>query len=193
MAVAAPDRSPGSSPSPTGFMLVSVNVRSPSAAGNALSDMAGMLTEFSTEWPVVWLLDETSLEALRVDGTLESLLQANVHVLPPQGYLQQLGLLENAKCLVTDDREELIDEASSLRIPVVRLTHDLAKSAWVALSPSSQGGDAGSPTRMIKELLADSKRQLDSPAYWDSGTATRIANHLVLTLARTDETVRAKA
>lgn len=184
---------PDSSASPNGYLLVSIDQANSADRGRALAGMVDLLPQFGAELPVIWVLDDTSANTLQADGSIERLQSSNVHVLRPQGYLQQLGLLENARCLVTDDGDDFIDEASSLRVPAVRLSFDPARSAWVVHTSSSAGGTSDGTAKVIRDTLADSERQADIPAYWDSGTATRIANHLVLTLERSEDTIRAKA
>ena len=115
-------------------------------------------------------------------------------LLPELGYLQQLGLLEKAKCLVCGPEGALLEEASSLRIPSVMLSHDPDTAIWLAEAGTPSKGDgAEKPLTLIRQQLAQAAPAQDAPTYWDSGTATRIANHLLLWLPKSAKVGLVKA
>lgn len=178
----------------SGILLVAVNLEESVGFQNTATELASVLNGLAAEGMVIWLVNEQTQTHLQESGLLASLEESRVTVLSGQGYLQMLGLLENAKCLITDAEAHLIEEAASLRIPTLHLTYDLESAEWVATPVSASAtGATEKPLQSVRHLLENSASQGDTPAYWDSGTATRIANHLMLSLAQRDNRVPVKA
>ena len=177
-----------------GFALVTVEGKEQFDLPNLFSDLVNFLCELGAELPVVWPLNDETMRRLQTTGAAARLQAARVVLLPTQGYLQLLGLLEHAKCLIADAEGVLADEATSLRVPLVRLNWDTATSTLVAHGGADEpAGSSDKPMRIIRQYLEASAPQQDSPAYWDSGTATRIANHLLLWFPKSDKVSYAKA
>ena len=176
------------------FALVTI-----SAVGNfqskpALHALANALCALGPELPSIWPLSEGAQQHLQGTEMAAKLIAARVTLLSVPGYLQYLGLLEGAACLVADADGTLVEEARSLHIPSLHLDYSVVKSALFIQGESST--DAQTPEQMgttIRQYLASLTTTPDSPAYWDSGTAIRIANHLLTCLPANEKVSYAKA
>ena len=183
----------GHAGSPKRFALVTVGTRENIDSAKAVLDVVNLLCEVGAQLPVLWPVAPEIQDQLRSAALEERLRAANVTVLAWQGYLQLLGLLENAKCLVCGADDSLADEAMALRIPSVTLGYDKMAAALVAHSGTVTNDSApAKPANTILQELTRVAPTAESPAYWDSGTATRIANHLLLRLPKVDKAGLAK-
>ncbi len=177
---------------PRGFVLVSARAREFAESTPALAAIVELVCELGAGLPVIWPVSAES--QLRLATSAERLQAAGVVLLPESGYLQLIGLLENAKCLVCGPEGALVEEAASLRVPSVTLTWDASTTTLLAQAdPPVKESGADKPLGMVRHQLAQAQPAQDSPAYWDSGTATRIANHLLLWLPKSDKVGLAKA
>jgi putative secretion ATPase (PEP-CTERM system associated) len=173
---------------PSGFAVATVEAETLLDAPRARAATIDFLCELGAELPVIWPMGNLLLQRLQADGAAGRLDAARVFCLPAQGYLQALGLLEKARCLVADTENVLVDEAAALRIPVARLSWDSANANLMADRGAGAGVEGlGKPMQIVRQYLDAASPQPDSPAYWDSGTATRIANHLLLWLPKAEK------
>ena len=176
---------------PQGFVLVTARAHEFAEAGAALAAIVELVCELGAELPVIWPVSTDT--QLQLAGSAERLKAARVVLLPESGYLQGIGLLENAKCLVSGPDSALLEEAASLHIPSVTLGWDGAAAALSAeADPPIKGGGSDKPLALVRQQVAQALPAQDSPAYWDSGTATRIANHLLLWLPKSHKVGLAK-
>jgi UDP-N-acetylglucosamine 2-epimerase len=170
-----------------GFALITIEAKNGFNSARAFSDLVSLLCELGNSLPVVWSLSEEMMQNIQTNGAASRLEAARVILLPAQGYLQLLGLLENCKCLVSGAENMLMEEAASLRVPSVRLSYDVSMSTLLAdggMSKDSETSDGA--IRVILWQLANSTPPQEAPGYWDSGTATRIANHLLLCIPKSE-------
>jgi general secretion pathway protein A len=176
---AVPQLAPGAAGSREGFALVTMGECG--HASDALSHTVAALCAIGAVLPLVWTVNDSLLKRIQAqDGSAARLASARVTLLPDSGYLQQVGLLMKAKCLVGGADGVLFEEAASLRIPAVMLTegapaHGEAPDAAISIASPDQAASA------VRRRLSEPPAT-DSPAYWDTGTASRIANHLLLWL-----------
>ncbi len=177
---------------PQGFVLVSARAREFAESTPALAAIVELVCELGAGLPVIWPVSAET--QLRLATSAERLQAASVVLLPESGYLQLIGLLEKAKCLVCGPEGALVEEAASLRVPSVSLNWDASTTTLLAQAdPPVKESGADKPLGMVRHQLAQAQPAQDSPAYWDSGTATRIANHLLLWLPKSEKVGLAKA
>jgi general secretion pathway protein A len=171
---------------PQGFVLATLDARETTDAPTAVQEIVDLLCELGAALPVIWPVNARTRELLA--DSAERLDAAGVLLMAEPGYLQWLGLLEKAKCLISGTEGLLLEEAASLRIPSVTLSLDPAAPGWHAEAGTPAKGDsADKPLALIRQQLAQAAPAPDAPTYWDSGTATRIANHLLLWLPKNDK------
>lgn len=156
--------------------------------------VVSFLCEIAKEFPIIWPAEVEVVNRLKASDYANRLEAAKVIVVPFQGYLQRLGLLENAKCLLEFNPYGLIEEAGSLRIPALRVTLDPANSELKVVD-ESDGSQVGTKlaSQVLRRLLAKPSTPLGAPAYWDLGAATRVATHLGLWLPKIERTARSRS
>lgn len=153
--------------------------------------VVSLMCEISKELPVIWPAEVEVVNRLKAGGYAVRLEASRVIVVPFQGYLQRLGLLENAKCLVEFNQYGLLEEAGSLRIPALHVTLDPV-SAELKVVDESDGSQVGTKlaSQVLRRLLAKPTTPPNAPAYWDLGAATRVATHLGLWLPKIERAGR---
>jgi general secretion pathway protein A len=172
--------------STSGFALVDIESATQLCETQAMEGLVSLLCGLAKDLPIVWPAEVEVMDRLK-GGYATRLEASNVKVIPSQGYLQRLGLLEKAGCLVGVGECSLLEEACSLRIPTLRVVSDPSKVGFTVVDDPDEGS-AGTrqASQILKRLLAKPIALPDSPAYWDLGAATRIANHLGLFLPKID-------
>ncbi|MEO8155928.1 MAG: UDP-N-acetylglucosamine 2-epimerase, partial [Rhizobacter sp.] len=165
--------SPACLSDPKGFALVSVDPRLQS-----LDEILPVLSALGRELPLVWPLQEEAMLALKMSGQEARLAEARVTVLASQGYLEELGLLQSARCLVTGAEAELVEEALSLGVRSITLARDPSLPMSTEGSNTVVGRNAEQAVKALHDLLQSGAGRSDVPEYWDGGTASRIAKHL---------------
>ena len=158
---------------PRGFGLVSLALQP-----KAMDELLPMLATLGRELPLVWPLREEALVALKSTGQEARLADSGVVVMPAQGYLEEIGLLQQARCLIAGSEGELVEEAVTLGVRSITLGND--RSGTPVADPSSivVGRNVEQALKAVREILLTESARVDVPEYWDGGTASRIAKHL---------------
>jgi len=158
---------------PRGFGLVSLALQP-----KAMDELLPMLATLGRELPLVWPLREDALVALKSTGQEARLADSGVIVMPAQGYLEEIGLLQQARCLIAGSEGELVEEAVTLGVRSITLGND--RSGTPVADPSSivVGRNVEQALKAVREILLTESARVDVPEYWDGGTASRIAKHL---------------
>jgi general secretion pathway protein A len=158
---------------PRGFGLVSLALQP-----KAMDELLPMLATLGRELPLVWPLREEALVALKSTGQEARLADSGVIVMPAQGYLEEIGLLQQARCLIAGSEGELVEEAVTLGVRSITLGND--RSGTPVADPSSivVGRNVEQALKAVREILLTESARVDVPEYWDGGTASRIAKHL---------------
>jgi UDP-N-acetylglucosamine 2-epimerase len=156
-----------------GFALLSLDPRA-----QPLDEVLPLLGALGRELPLVWPLREEALLTLKMSGQDERLVDARVTLIASQGYLEELGLLQSARCLITGAEGEFLEEALSLGVRSVTLAHDTAAPAITEGSNTFVGRNVEQALAAVRDVLQSPTGRSDVPEYWDGGTANRIAKHL---------------
>ncbi|MEQ1693727.1 MAG: UDP-N-acetylglucosamine 2-epimerase [Gemmatimonas sp.] len=123
--------------------------------GSVSTASMAQLVALSRELPLLWPMRSNLFSRFSTSGLAEQVKGTRISAMPSQGFLQSLDLLRNSTCLVACSEGEWLDEAKLLGVPT---------RVFV-----------GSPRHMLGAQTATSR----SPEYWDTGTALRIAKHLI--------------
>ena len=105
-------------------------------------------------------------------------------VLPPQGYLEMLGLMSGATLVLTDSGG-IQEETTALGVPCLTLRENTERPITIDQGTNTLvGRDRGAIERAVDEILAGKGKRGRVPELWDGRAAERIAAHLALWLAR---------
>jgi UDP-N-acetylglucosamine 2-epimerase (non-hydrolysing) len=106
-----------------------------------------------------------------------------IAVLPPQGYLEMLGLMAKAAVVLTDSGG-MQEETTALGIPCLTMRDSTERPITVEEGTNTVvGRDAALTLELVDEILAGGGKRGRSPELWDGHAAERIAGHLAAWIA----------
>ncbi|OZA29424.1 MAG: UDP-N-acetylglucosamine 2-epimerase (non-hydrolyzing) [Hydrogenophilales bacterium 17-64-11] len=139
----------------------------------ALLDAVG---EINRSLPVVMPLHprtRSNIEKFGLTARLDGL-----HVLPPVGYLEMLGLMRDAKLVLTDSGG-IQEETTALGVPCFTLRENTERPITIAEGTNTLvGPDPAAILAAFGEMMADGGKSGRIPEYWDGRAAMRIAHTL---------------
>lgn len=157
-----------------------VTLHRPSNVNEAatLGPIIRALREVSSQLPLIFALHPRTRNNLERFGMLGELDAPGFLILPPQGYLEMLGLMSGAKMVLTDSGG-IQEETTALGVPCITIrdnterpiTIDQGTNTLVGTDPAAIIASAG-------EVLANGGKAGRVPELWDGQAATRIAAHL---------------
>ena len=163
---------------PRGYGVVTLHRPSNVDDADTLSLLLGVLREVAQELPLVFALHprtRNNIERFGLQGLLD--LQRMV-MLPPQGYLEMLGLLAGATLVLTDSGG-LQEETTALGVPCLTLRENTERPITVFEGTNTMVGRNVQAIRDgVSEILAGRGKQGRVPENWDGRAAQRIAADL---------------
>ena len=173
------------------FGLVTLHRPSNVDRPDALRESLELLRAVSERLPLVCALHPRTQQNVR-RFALERLLAApRIAVLPPQGYLETLGLMANAAVVLTDSGG-IQEETTALGVPCLTMRANTERPITVDEGTNTViGRDRAAALRLIAEILAGGGKRGRAPELWDGHAAERIAGHLAGWLVRRHALVRA--
>jgi len=160
------------------FALVTLhrpsNVDHPDALGEALA----ILRDAAERLPLVCPLHPRTLANIARFELHPLLETSRIAVLPPQGYLETLGLMANAALVLTDSGG-IQEETTALGVPCLTLRENTERPITVEQGTNTiVGRDRALALRLVDEILAGGGKRGRAPELWDGNAAERIAEHL---------------
>jgi len=155
------------------------NVDSPDALGEALA----ILCDVAARVPLVWPVHPRTRANIERFGFASMLAGARIVLLEPQGYLEMLGLLVNARLVLTDSGG-IQEETTALSVPCLTMRENTERPITVSQGTNDiVGRDRGRVLACVDEILRTGGKRGRVPELWDGKAATRIAAHLETWLA----------
>ncbi len=182
---------PALSTRPGGYGVVTMhrpsNVDSPAALRAILS----VLAEVSTRLPLVFALHPRTRANIDRFGLAGLIDPQRMAVLPPQGYLEMLGLMRRATLVLTDSGG-LQEETTALGVPCLTLRDNTERPITVEQGTNTLvGTDRRAILDGVSEILADRGKRGRVPELWDGHAAQRIAADLARWLQPAERAARA--
>ena len=107
----------------------------------------------------------------------------NIQTVPPQGYLEMLGLMCHAALVITDSGG-IQEETTALGVPCITMRDCTERPITVDQGTNSiVGRDVSLALSMVEQILTGGGKQGRLPELWDGHAAQRIADHLAVWLA----------
>lgn len=141
------------------------------------------LAEIAATLPLVLALHPRTRSRIDEFGLAGALDPSRIALLPPQGYLEMLGLMAQATLVLTDSGG-LQEETTALGVPCLTLRENTERPITIAEGTNTLCGTDG--RRIVDaatEILATGGKRGRAPELWDGHAAERIATHLAAWLA----------
>ncbi len=137
-----------------------------------------VLAEVSQRLPLVFAMHPRTRSNIDSFG-LQSVLQgARVAVLPPQGYLEMLGLMKDATLVLTDSGG-LQEETTALGVPCLTMRENTERPITVEQGTNTMvGADSQAIRAGVAQILAGQGKKGRVPELWDGRAAERIVSDL---------------
>jgi UDP-N-acetylglucosamine 2-epimerase (non-hydrolysing) len=167
---------------PLGYGVVTLhrpsNVDCPETLGAILS----VLSEVAARLPLVFALHPRTRSNIDRFGLMGLIDSAGIVFLPPQGYLEMLGLMAGATVVLTDSGG-LQEETTALGVPCLTMRENTERPITVAQGTNILvGRDRDAIIGAVKEILAGNGKRGRVPEFWDGHAAERIVSDLCLWL-----------
>lgn len=154
-----------------------------------LASIIEALGEISTKLPLVIALHPRTRNNLERNGMLDRLDNPGFVILPPQGYLQMLGLMSGAVMVLTDSGG-IQEETTALGVPCLTIRENTERPITIEQGTNTLvGTDPGALIAAANAVLANGGKRGRVPEYWDGKAAERIAAHLFAWLDNAEQGV----
>jgi UDP-N-acetylglucosamine 2-epimerase (non-hydrolysing) len=157
-----------------------VTLHRPSNVDNAdtLRQLLETLRTVSQRLPLVFALHprtRANVDRFNLAGLIDP---ARMVLLPPQGYLEMLGLMAGAALVLTDSGG-LQEETTALGVPCLTLRENTERPITVEQGTNTMvGRDRQAILSGVDDILAGRGKRGRVPEYWDGHAAERIAADL---------------
>jgi UDP-N-acetylglucosamine 2-epimerase (non-hydrolysing) len=163
---------------PRGFGVVTLHRPSNVDDAPTLRALLGALAEVSSSLPLVFALHPRTRSNIQRFGLMDVIDPVRMIFLPPQGYLEMLGLMVNATVVLTDFGE-LQEEATALGISCLILRENTERPITVEQGTNTLvGRDAAAIHEAVRKILAGQGKRGRIPELWDGHAAERIVSDL---------------
>lgn len=162
-----------------------VTMHRPSNVDDAatLKDLLETLVQVSKRLPLVFALHPRTRVNIERFGLMPLVQSGRTALLPPQGYLEMVGLMAGARAVLTDSGG-LQEETTALGVPCLTLRENTERPITVEQGTNTLvGRDAKAILAGVDEILAGRGKSGRVPEYWDGHAAERIAADLARWLA----------
>lgn len=157
-----------------------VTLHRPSNVDDAatLGTILGALREIARRLPLVVALHPRTRNSLERFELYDRLDAPGFIVVPPQGYLQMLGLMATALMVLTDSGG-MQEETTALGVPCLTIRDNTERPITVEQGTNTLvGTDMQALLTAAETILAGGGKRGQVPELWDGHAAERIAEHL---------------
>ncbi|HSV52383.1 MAG TPA: UDP-N-acetylglucosamine 2-epimerase (non-hydrolyzing) [Burkholderiaceae bacterium] len=163
---------------PKGYGVVTLHRPSNVDDPDTLKALMGVLREVGTRLPLVFALHPRTRGNIERFGLLSMIDPARMVLLPPQGYLEMVGLMSDAAVVLTDSGG-LQEETTALGVPCLTLRENTERPITIEQGTNTLvGRDRDAILRGVDEVLAGKGKHGRVPELWDGRAAERIAADL---------------
>jgi UDP-N-acetylglucosamine 2-epimerase (non-hydrolysing) len=136
------------------------------------------LAEVATRIPLVFALHPRTRANMERFGLMNLINAQQMALLPPQGYLEMLGLMAGASLLLTDSGG-LQEETTALGVPCLTLRENTERPITIDQGTNTLvGRDRAAILGAVGDILAGRGKRGRVPEFWDGRAADRIAADL---------------
>ena len=166
-----------------GYAVVTMHRPSNVDHPDTLRELLGVLGEVAAQLPLVFALHPRTRSNIERFGLGNLLDPARTVMMPPQGYLEMVGLMAGATLVLTDSGG-LQEETTALGVPCLTMRENTERPITVEQGTNTMvGRDRSAILLAVAEILAGRGKRGRVPEYWDGRAAERIAADLSQWLA----------
>lgn len=163
---------------PNGYAVVTMHRPSNVDEPEVLRALLETLSTVAKQLPLVFAMHprtRSNIERFGLNGLLDP---TAVAILPPQGYLEMVGLMAGAKMVLTDSGG-LQEETTALGVPCLTMRENTERPITVEQGTNTMvGRDRAAILGGVADILAGRGKTGRVPEYWDGQAAKRIAADL---------------
>jgi UDP-N-acetylglucosamine 2-epimerase (non-hydrolysing) len=162
----------------TAFAVVTLHRPSNVDDAHTLRHILTILSDVSERLLVIWPIHPRTRANLDKFGLAPVLRSSRICTLPPQGYLEMLGLMRSATCVLTDSGG-IQEETTALGVPCLTLRENTERPITISQGTNTMvGTDRNLILQMVDELATGGGKRGQVPELWDGNAAKRIGAHL---------------
>ena len=163
---------------PSGYGVVTLHRPSNVDRPETLGPLLAVLSEMAAKLPLIFALHPRTRANITRLGLDHLVASERMVLLPPQGYLEMLGLVSNATLVLTDSGG-LQEETTALGVPCLTLRENTERPVTVDQGTNTLvGRDRDAMLRCMDVILAGDGKRGRVPELWDGKAAERIAADL---------------
>ena len=139
-----------------------------------LERLLKVLGQISERTPLLFPIHPRTEARIAEAGLSDLLGSFAIKTLPPQGYLEMLGLMREARIVLTDSGG-IQEETTALGVPCITLRENTERPITVEQGTNTVvGTDAGKILDCYKEIMSTGGKAARVPELWDGRAAQRI-------------------
>ena len=163
---------------PQGYGVVTLHRPSNVDHPETLHALLSVLCEVAGKLPLVFALHPRTRSNIERFDLMRMLDPARMVLLPPQGYLEMLGLMAGATVVLTDSGG-LQEESTALGVPCLTLRENTERPITVEQGTNILvGRDRNAILEGVQDILDGRGKRGRVPEFWDGHAAERIASDL---------------
>lgn len=144
-----------------------------------LAGLIGALVEISAGLPLVFAMHPRTRARVEAAGLSEKLGAANVLVTAPLSYLETLGLMREARVMITDSGG-IQEETTALGVPGLTVRENTERPITITEGTNTLVGT--SPAALVaaaRDSLAGAGKRGRVPELWDGKASQRVVGHVL--------------
>lgn len=167
----------------SGYGLVTLHRPSNVDDSDLLKRLITVLGEISAETPLIFPMHPRTAACIDDSGLNDYLQSFNITTIPPQGYLEMLGLMRDAKVVLTDSGG-IQEETTALGVPCITLRENTERPITVDQGTNTiVGTDAAKIMTSYRDVIDSGGKAGRVPELWDGRAAERIVEAISQWLA----------
>jgi len=179
---------------PAGYGVVTLHRPSNVDGATALAEALETLRAVAARIPLVWPVHPRAKANIARFGLSQLLAGTRIALLPPQGYLEMLGLVAGARLVLTDSGG-VQEEATALDVPCLTMRDNTERPITIEQGTNTLvGRDRALALAAVADVQDHGGKRGRLPELWDGHAAERIAADLAQWLvARTPAAIAVPA
>lgn len=135
--------------------------------------------KISTKLPIIFPMHPRTRDMIQKFGLSKILDVPTVLQLPPMGYLEMLGLMKDARVVLTDSGG-IQEETTALGVPCITLRNNTERPITVDEGTNTIVGlDSAKILAVFDEIMLTGGKAGRIPEFWDGHASTRIATEIL--------------